>query len=153
MLTACRSALIDMKISFHENISHFGNADIIWNFIIPTYNSGYFMIECRSIRHYKLVEQIYNRPVFLQTPPSPMSIPPPAPVPISTPLPGIEHNCCLNVCSSSSVNDFKNLVMQDAKKEEFCRIHNYPLLVIRYDDMRPYRTIIEEFIRQNNIYI
>lgn len=48
---------------------------------------------------------------------------------------------------------FKSLITTDIKKEEYCVTNSYPLLIIKYDDMRNYRTIIDEFIRQNNINI
>ena len=49
--------------------------------------------------------------------------------------------------------NFKSLITIDIKKEEYCTTNDYPLLVIRYDDIRNYRIIIKDFIIQKNINI
>lgn len=108
----CIKALTELDIEFmynspHDSLRSGTDELLIFDFIIPTMDESYFMIECKGIHHYK----------------------------------------------NSSVSVLRKLSIHDSIKEYYCQFNQYPLLVIKYDDIRSYKEIIQQFIKENQIKI
>ena len=114
MKQECVNVLKNMNIYFLENCCHFGNSNLIWDFIIPKNDGSYWMLECRSLGHCQ--RSLRSRP---------------------------------KVPSAGGQELF---LIDDYKKEAYCHTRGYPLLIIYYDDMRSYETIIKNFLIENNIH-
>jgi hypothetical protein len=111
----CMEALKELDIEFifhssHNNLRSGTNELLFFDFVIPTTDESYFMIECKGIQHYKLCKHI---PISLQ----------------------------------------RKRSFQDSIKEDYCSMNQYPLLVIKYDEIQSYKDLIQEFIHSHNIQL
>ena len=115
-----KQVLDDIKIEYMYNSTHnnlkSSKGRLRFDFIIPTINESFFMIELNGIQHY--LPQRFG-----------------------------------GTTDERANENFERQVLHDELKRRYCEDNGYPLLIIKYDEDREYKQILEEFILENELQV
>lgn len=94
--------------SNHNNLKG-SNGYLRFDFILPTNDESYIMIEMNGIQHYK---------------PATFG----------------------GISKEQAQSNYEKQLLHDAIKKKYCKDNDYSFLVVKYNDMRDYTTILQEFL-------